>query len=150
MKRTWLNVLLAASLCLNGGFIAAVVVHHARHSLAHPQPDLKLSPPVKAQFDASETAFWDKMGLLHEELQGERAKMLDVLASQGPSPEAVKAQQEKVLGINARILQAVTDHVLDVKRLFSPDEQRRFFEFIQRRNHETARRPQNPNEEKRP
>jgi len=149
MRRTWLRILLAASLCLNGGFIAAVVVHRTWHASGRSQPDLKLAPATKAKLDQSEAAFWGKMGSLHDELFKERSEMLDVLASPAPTPEAVTAQQAKVLDVNARILQTVTEHVLSVKSILTPEEQGRFFEFIRRRNTEATHRPRHPNEERR-
>jgi Spy/CpxP family protein refolding chaperone len=144
MRRLAWRILLVASLCLNAGFFSAFVVHKIHRHRDHGMPDMKLSPPVQAQMDANFAAFRARLAVLHGELHAERAKLVALLAAQDPPPEAIEAQQEKVLAANDRIVRTFTQHMLNQKRLLSPAEQRIFFDHIQHRNPESDRRAPSP------
>ena len=148
MRRIWRNALLIASLCLNVGFLSTFVIQEFRHGHHHSFPDLNLSAPAKAQFDANFSTYRQGMAPLHAELSTEKKKLMELLASENPSPEAIRAQQDKVTAVNARILQHFTDHILNQKRLLAPKQQRPFFDFIERRMQDAHLRPSIPFEEK--
>ncbi len=150
MRRIWWYALLAASLCLNAGFLSAVLVHAVRHGHTRSMPDLNLSPMVKTEFDANYAAFQKKMAPLRAELREDRAQMFALLASDHPTPEAIRSQEDKILAVTARLLQTASAHMLDQKRLLSAEQQRRFFDFIQHHNPDENRRPPSPLEEKHP
>lgn len=150
MRRPWLKVLLAASLCLNAGFLSAFLISKVHHRREHGIPGLQLSPQVKSEFDANFAAFRERMASLHADLKTEKGKLLEIIASDNPSPEAIKAQEEKVLAANARISEAVTEHLLKQKRLLSPQEQRTFFDHISRVSQESDHRSTPPKEETHP
>ena len=46
-----------------------------------------------------------------------------------------------MIAVNARILEAFTDHLMNQKRLLTPEEQRLFFDHIRRRSQDSGRRP---------
>jgi hypothetical protein len=144
MRRLGWKILLVASLCLNAGFLSALVVHKFHHHRDHGMPDLKLSPAVQAQLDANYAAFRTRLATLHGDLHAERAKLVALLATQDPPPGAIEAQQGRILAANDRIVQAFTEHMLNQKRLLSPAEQRLFFDHIQRRDSETGHRAPSP------
>ncbi len=135
MRRIWRNALLLASLCLNLGFLSMFAIHFVRHH--HQQrglPDLQMSSQAKSQFDANFAVFRGRMDGLDKELHAERAKLMELLASENPAPEAIHAQQEKITAVNNRILLTLTEHLLNQKRLLQPSQQRKFFEFVQHRH----------------
>jgi hypothetical protein len=133
MKRLWPRCLVAASLCLNVGFLSALGVHWAQHRKSHDMSEFHLPPQAKAQMDANFKAFRNKLASLNADLGAERLKMLDLLASENPSPEAVAAQQARVLGATERMLEVMHDHLLVQKKLLSAEQQRLFFDHIRRR-----------------
>ncbi len=149
MRRIWRNALLLASLGLNIGFVSTFVFHKFRYGQQRSFPDLQMSPQAKAQFDANFSAFRGRMDALDQELHAERARLMDLLATESPSPEAIHTQQEKISAVNDRILQTFTDHLLNQKRLLQPQEQRHFFDFVQH-HHERDRRSLQSIEEKHP
>jgi Spy/CpxP family protein refolding chaperone len=140
MRRLWLRILFAASLCLNAGFLAALGVQALQHRRGHDMSELHLTPQAKAQVDANFKTFREKLGPLNADLRAERLKMLSVLASENPSPEAVAAQQAKVVAATERMLQLTDDHLLVQKKLLNLEQQRLFFDHIRRRIQDTDRR----------
>ena len=150
MRRLGWKTLLVISLCLNAGFFSAFVMHTIHRHRDRGVPDLKLSPPVQAQIDANYAAFRARLATLNGELHAERAKLVALLAAQNPAPEAIKAQQERILAANDRIVQAFTEHMLNQKRLLSPGEQRLFFDHIQNRKPHEGRSEEPSKEEKHP
>ncbi len=144
MRRMWWKVLLAASLCLNVGFLAAYGSHYLPHGHRKGMSDLNLSPEVQAKMEANFKSFRERLGKLDDQLRAERAAMLDLLASDGPSSEAVKAQQGKILALTDQILQTTDDHLLDQKRILTPAQQKLFFDHIRRRVQDPDRKPPFP------
>ena len=140
MRRLWVKILLAASLCLNAGFLGALGVHVLQHRRSHDMSELKLSPQAKADMDANFKAFRERLSPLSSDLRAERLRMLDVLASESPSPDAVAAQQAKILAATERMLQATDDHLLVQKKLLTPEQQRLFFDHIRSRIQDGDRR----------
>lgn len=140
MRRLWLKILLAVSLCLNLGFLGAFGVKFVQHRRVHGMSELKLSPSTEAQMEANFRAFRERLGTLSRDLKTERLAMLDLLASDSPSPQAISAQQGKVLAATERMLQLTDDHLLVQKNILSPQQQRLFFDHIRRRIQDSDRR----------
>ena len=140
MRRLWWKALLVASLCLNVGFLAHVGMRMAQHHERHGMSELKLNPEAQAQMEARFKSFRDRLGPLQDELRTERLAMLALLASDNPSPEAVRAQEGRMMAVVERILQTTDTHFLDQKRNLSPEQRRLFFEHLGRRLQEPDRR----------
>ncbi len=140
MRHLWLKILLAVSLCLNLGFLGASGFKALQHRRVHGMSELKLTPEVDAKMDANFKAFRERLGSLNKDLRTERLAMLDLLASENPSPQAISAQQAKVMAATERMLQLTDDHLLDQKKLLSPEQQRLFFDHIRRRVQDSDRR----------
>jgi hypothetical protein len=102
--------------------------------------ELRLAPQVKAQVDANFRAFRDRLETLNADLRAERLKMLDLLASESPSPEALAAQQARVLGATERMLEVMHDHLLVQKKLLSAEQQSLFFDHIRKRIQDPGKR----------
>lgn len=128
-----MRILMAVSLCLNAGFLAALGVHLVQHRRGHGMSGLQLAPQAKADVDANFKAFRKRLGSLNEDLRATRLKMLDLLASKNPSPEAIAAQQAMVMAATERMLRATNDHLLVQKKLLNAEQQRLFFDHIRRR-----------------
>lgn len=133
MRRRWWNVLFAASLCLNAGFVAAIVAHSfgQRHNEARPE-EAAADPAVRAKLSANFAAFKERMAPLHKELAAEREKLMDLVESDNATPEEIKAQEERIVAVMARALDTATGHLLDQKRLLTPQESKVFFSRIRR------------------
>jgi len=140
MRRLWLRIVLAASLCLNAGFLAALVVHAVQHRRSHDMSELRLTPEIKAEMDANFKAFRERVRGLNTDLRAERLRMLDLLASEDPSAEAIDGQQARVMAATERMLQMTDDHLLVQKKLLTPEQQRLFFDHLRRRIQDTDRR----------
>jgi hypothetical protein len=95
---------------------------------------------MKAQVDANFRAFRERLESLNADLSAERLKMLDLLASENPSPEALAAQQARVLGATERMIEVMHDHLLVQKKLLSAEQQRLFFDHIRRRIQDPGKR----------
>jgi hypothetical protein len=133
MRHLWVKILLVVSLCLNAGFLAALGVHAIQHRRGHGMQDLQLSPQAKAQMESNFKTFREHVGAVDTELRVERLKMLDLLASDNPTPEAVAAQQAKIVSATERMLQVTDEHLLDQKKLLNAQQQHLFFDHIRRR-----------------
>lgn len=142
MRRSLWILAFAASLCLNVGFGAAWFMKRAHHRRP---PDLAtqlgLASPQKETFEANFAALKQRLASLDQELDQARRELLDLLASENPSPEAIHAKQEAVLEIQQRIQEAVSTHLLKQKQLLTPDQQKRFFDHLRRRMDGPDRRP---------
>ena len=133
MRKRWLNVLFAASLCLNAGFVAALVIHGFSHHHDEARPEeAAADPAVRAKLSANFSAFKERMVPLHKELATEREKLMDLVESDSATAEDVKAQEGRVVAVMARALDIATDHLLDQKRLLTPQERQTFFSRIRR------------------
>ena len=133
MRRFWLRILFAVSLCLNTGFLTALGVHFVQHRRGHDMSELRLTPRVKAEMDSNFKSFRERLGALNADLRAERLKMLDLLASENPAPEDVAVQQAKVMAATNRMLQVTDDHLLVQKKLLDARQRRLFFDHIRRR-----------------
>ncbi len=133
MRRRWWNVLFAASLCLNAGFVAAIAAHSfgRGHNEARPE-EAVADPAVRAKLSANFSAFKERMVPLHKDLAAEREKLMDLVESGSATPEELKAQEERVVAVMARALDTATSHLLNQKRLLTPQESKVFFSRIRR------------------
>jgi Spy/CpxP family protein refolding chaperone len=133
MRRLWVKVLFVVSLCLNAGFLAAMGVHAVQHRRGHGMQDLQLTAQAKAQMETNFKAFRERAGAMDADLRAERLKMLDLLASDNPAPEAITAQEGRVAAATERMLKLTDEHLLDQKKLLNAQQQRLFFDHIRRR-----------------
>jgi Spy/CpxP family protein refolding chaperone len=133
MRHLWVKILIVVSLCLNAGFLSAMGVHWFQHRRGHGMQDLQLTAQAKSQMEANFKAFRERVGAMDTDLRAERLKMLDLLASDNPTPEAIAAQQAKVIAATERMLQVTDEHLLDQKKLLNAQQQRLFFDHIRRR-----------------
>ena len=148
MSRFWWKVLLISSICMNAGFVSAFVVHKVFMGHGHSMPDLKLSPPVKDEFDRNYREFRARMDSLHAEVRTERAGIVRVIASDDSSAEAIKAQRERVLGSTDKVLDATVEHLLRQKSLLTAEQRAVFFGAIGRKIEGGERRSHHTFEEK--
>ncbi len=133
MRKRWWNLLLAASLCLNLGFISAMAAHGFRSRHHEPRPDeAAADPAVRAKLEANFAAFKARMTPLHQELAAQRGKLMDLVESDGATPEQIKSQEERVVAVMAKALDAATEHLLGQKNLLTPEEAKVFFSRIRR------------------
>ena len=140
MRSLWLKILLAVSLCMNVGFLVPFGMKAIQHRHSHGMSELKLSTEAQAKLDANFKAFRERLGSMNTDLQLERLKMLDLLASDNPSPEAISAQQARVMAATERMLQVTDDHLLVQKKILTPEQQRLFFDHIRRRIQDPGKR----------
>lgn len=140
MRRIWWKALLATSLCLNVGFLAAFGFHLVQHRRPKGMSDLHLSPEVRARMESNFKSFKTRLGELNGELRTQRVAMLDLLASDQASPEAVQAQQARIMDVSARILETTDTHLLAQKALLTPAQQKLFFDHIRHRVQDPDRR----------
>ncbi len=147
-RHVW-KLLLALSLCLNVGFVTAMLLPSIRHELHKPLPDqLGLKGAVKSRFEANFAAFKKEVGPLFEQLRTERLNMLDLLASPNPTPEAIRAQEAVIQSVNAKIQEATVRHFLNQKKLLTPAQQQQFFDHLSRWLGNGRHRKRNPFKEK--
>ncbi len=140
MRHLWLKILLVVSLCLNAGVLVNMGVHWVQHRKGHGMQDLQLSDTARAQMDANFKAFRERVGAMNRDLRDERVRMLDLLASDQPAPEAVSAQEAKVLAATQAMLKVTDEHLLDQKKILNPEQQRLFFDHIRRRIQDSDKR----------
>ncbi len=140
MRHPWLRILLVVSLCMNAGVLVHIGVHWVQHRKAHGMQDLQLSADAKAKMESNFKAFRERVGSMNGALRDERVKMLDLLASDSPPPDAVAAQEAKVVTATQAMLKVTDEHLLDQKKLLSPEQQRLFFDHIRRRIQDSDKR----------
>lgn len=149
IRRHGWKLLLALSLCLNVGFVTAMLLPSIRHELHKPLPDqLGLKGEVKTRFEANFAAFRQEVGPLFDQLRAERLNMLDLLASTNPTPQAIQAQEAVIQSVNAKIQEATVRHFLNQKKLLTPAQQKQFFDHLSRWMGNDRHRRRNPFKEK--
>lgn len=137
MKKKRLYVLLAASIALNAGFIAAGAVqyvsrHHARH------PDLGLAPQVRREFEANFREFRRELKPLRARLADDRESMLDLVESSDPSADALQRQEKAILQDQQALIRLFASHLIRQKKLLTPEQQKAFFDHL--KTHVAGRR----------
>ncbi len=148
IRRSWMGFLLAGSLCLNVGFLAAYGVQWYRHGhRSRSDWEASFPPEVRTRLDANYEHFRERLAPMQAQVAAERARLLDLLASENPSPAAIADQQARIVTMVDRVVRLVTQHLMDQKRLLTPDQQRLFFDHIRRRVRQHNRRLPEPNEE---
>lgn len=140
MRHLWLRILLVVSLCLNAGVLVNMGVHWVQHRKGHGMQDLQLSEAARAQVEANFKAFRNRVATMNKDLRDERVKMLDLLASDSTSPDAVAAQEAKVLAATQAMLKVTDEHLLDQKKILTSQQQRLFFDHIRRRIQDSDKR----------
>jgi Spy/CpxP family protein refolding chaperone len=144
----WLAPVLAVSLCVNLGFIGAIVTRHARvpsaPSTSH-APSASQAPIAAEEMDGDparpdlvrrlnldaeqrarmttmkQTLMTSTSALLRESLQ-ERKRLMTLLKAPQIDEAAVQDSLERIRAIQARTQQAVVAHILAERRLLHPEQ----------------------------
>jgi len=138
--------LIVTSLALNFAFGAVWLVHTARASVRDAETTTTESAvwcPLHRELGVTDsqwkrieprlTAFQDSAEKLAEEVQALRSEVIDLIASDEPDRNAIRAKQDQVLATKAKIQALVVDHLLAEKQDLTADQQTRLFKMLRER-----------------
>jgi Spy/CpxP family protein refolding chaperone len=142
-------LLITLSIALNVAFVGVWVTRAisaprgAPRPYPGPQPDqpiwcplhreLNVSPEQWQRIEPRLEEFRSQMDSITAEVQGLRLEVVDLLARPQSDGETVEAKQEEILTAQRRMQRLVAEHLLEEKKVLTPDQQRQLFETIRGR-----------------
>ncbi|MBI5439708.1 MAG: periplasmic heavy metal sensor [Deltaproteobacteria bacterium] len=102
-------------------------------SHALPYQALQLTAEQLRAFEPLRDAFHAQLRQVGGELQGEQLRLLGLLAKPDPDLAAIHAGQARVSELQRVIQDAVIEHLLQQNRIFTPEQQVRFFQVLRER-----------------
>ena len=140
--------LVVASMALNVAFVATWFAHA---SVSHTHPDetgrqekshvvwcplhrqLNVTDEQWAHIEPRLRAFQAAVGELSHQTNGMRTEVIELIATEEPDREAIRAKQDEILATKRRIQDLVAEHLLAEKQNLSPDQQAKLFEMLRNR-----------------
>ena len=142
MRSKWLTLILILSLAINAGVLVSMgynyYVNASTPSSApcpmspgdsHLYQSLGLSNTQLAKIDPLAREFHGRIAELGVAMEGKRELLVDLLAKDG-DPASIENLRREMAGIQDEIQKEVITHITEVKKVFNPDQQRRFFNLM--------------------
>jgi Spy/CpxP family protein refolding chaperone len=141
-------MILVLSLAMNMAVLATVgysyshnkhrpaVTSSTPHEMRHHFYDvLELTPVQMTKMTPMADSFHDRLKNLHSTMNGKKDAMLQFLASQNIERARIEGLRNEMNAIQGRIQKTVIAHLLDVKAILDPDQQKRFFNLLRKNMH---------------
>lgn len=74
-----------------------------------------------------------KLNVIRESLELKRAELLDILKESQPDKAKIPTYIKEIANLQAQIELGLTDNILAMKKILTPEQQRQFFELFKRR-----------------
>jgi hypothetical protein len=142
MKSKWLTIVLILSLAINAGVLATMGYHYYVNTStpssapcpmspgdSHLYQSLGLSNTQLAKIDPLAREFHGRIAELGVAMEGKKELLLNLLAKDG-DPASIENLRREMAGIQDEIQKEVITHITEVKKVFDPDQQRRFFNLM--------------------
>lgn len=132
---TWIRTLLAVSLALNLGVLAALALRPAR--VAPPPapvvqlPDyLALTPEQRARWDALETPFLHDLSSNWDDIRRHREALVRYIFAAAPDRAAIDAEQAAIARLQAAQQQRVIAQLLAERQLLDTGQRERLLQLL--------------------
>jgi Spy/CpxP family protein refolding chaperone len=152
--------LIVASVTLNMAFVAMWIAHAApaqvrseetgRDGAGQPvwcplHRELKVTEEQWNEIEPRLREFQASVGDLCRQANAMRSKVIDLIASEEPDVEKIRARQDEILATKRRIQRRVVDHLLAEKEVLTPEQQRQLFTMLRDRTGCTSDPPMSGN-----
>lgn len=87
---------------------------------------LNLTADQKAQIQAKQEAFQEKINPLRDELFSKRMELRELWAKAAPDQAQIIAKQKEIQGIQSQIQEKTTEFRLECRQLLTPEQQEKF------------------------
>lgn len=145
MKNRWIVMILVLSFAMNSA-VVAVVGYHYFDSRSRPDNDvghahdierpfyeaLGLSTTQLKKMKPLADSFHERLKSLYSGMSGKKNKMISLLEDADASPVRIETLRLEMAAIQDTIQKTVITHVLEVKKILSPDQRERFFNLLRR------------------
>jgi Spy/CpxP family protein refolding chaperone len=129
-------VALVALLAGVGSYVATVSSRQRTESRrAEPACDvrfarwLSLTPEQQHKIEAADPSFAEESRRLREESDAAREALATILTKDAASDQEILAATERAIEAHARLERRVTEHLLKVRTILTPEQRRRLFEL---------------------
>nr|NJM02656.1 periplasmic heavy metal sensor [Desulfobacula sp.] len=144
MKNKRLTLVLVLSLSMNAAFLA--VTGHGWYHGNHPAPEichltgkedhlyreLGLTQAQLAVVKPLADQFHQSLDLLSSDMGTLKKTMMDLLENHDGSWAEIENARRDMAAVQDSIQQTVINHVLDLRKILAPDQQKRFFDLLRR------------------
>ncbi len=140
--------LIVGSVALNVAFVAMWIAH-AAPSQARPEEtgqratqqtiwcllhrELGVTEEQWVQIEPRLREFQAAVGELRQQTSTKRSEVIDLIATEEPDAEAIRAKQDEILATKRSIQGLVVDHLLAEKEVLTPEQQQQLFEMLRNR-----------------
>jgi Spy/CpxP family protein refolding chaperone len=145
MRNRWIVMFFVLSLAINASVLAAVgynfyanrhrgatTAGHLHDRKHHFYEVLELTPGQLEKMIPMAASFHERFESLHADMAKKKEALTNLLRGESVAPTQIEALRKKMAAIQDNIQKAVIAHVLDVKEILDPSQQRRFFDLIDR------------------
>ena len=142
MRSKWLTLILILSLAINAGVLASMGYHYyvsaSTGSVApcpmspgdsHLYQSLGLSKAQLAKMDPLAQKFHARLAELWTAMEEKRGALVTLLQNKSDHMKIENLRKE-MAGIQDEIQKEVITHITELKKILSPDQQRRFFDLM--------------------
>lgn len=98
-----------------------------------PYQALRLTQSQEQKFDSVRPKFLTRMHEVGSEIKREQLRLLDLLAQPEQDLGSVRSIQERILGLQRGMQNAVISHLLEESAIFTADQRVRFFRILRER-----------------
>ena len=145
MKENLRRLAILFSVVLNVAFLGICLYTAAPRWVGREQPRgdglpyqaLRLTQAQEQKFDSVRREFHTRMREIGGEIKREQLRLLDLLAQPEQDFGSVRAIQERILGLQRGMQDAVISHLLEESAIFTADQRVRFFRILRERIEKT-------------
>lgn len=145
MKNNLLTFALAASLVLNLTVLATAGFRYYQHSRSWVSPfgkvmqkdrflfeELSLKPDQLTAMRNKSMPFRAEIDRRRSEIEAKRKELMTLLRQRNPDTKAIEAVIKEISGKQENMQRMIAGHMLEVKSHLDVDQQRKFFDLIER------------------
>jgi Spy/CpxP family protein refolding chaperone len=145
MRTKWWTLILAFSLAINAAVLGVCGYHFYRYTYAVPSAYCPLSPGDRhfyqrlglsdAQLERMAPlarTFHAKLNKLSRETKKKRELLVNLLSRKEVDSGRIESLRKDMAGIQDQIQREVITHLLDVRKILSPEQKEHFFALLRR------------------
>ncbi len=145
MKNNLLKFALAASLVLNLTVFATAGYHYYQQSRSWVSPfgkvmekdkflfeELSLKPEQVAAMKSKAIPFRAEIDRRRQEIETKRKDLVTLMRDQKPDKKAIDVTIKEISGKQEEMQRMIVGHMLEIKSSLDADQQRKFFDLIER------------------
>ncbi len=145
MRTKWWMLVFILSLAINAAAFAATGYNYYCNTFLTPSTlrpvspthrhlyqALGLSAPQLARMDFLAQTFHARLERFGSDMQGKRGLLVDLLRQEAVDSEKVENLRKDIASIQDEIQREVITHIIDIKKILDPGQEKRFFNLMNR------------------